>query len=95
MRSTAASTSVPALDDARRELLALYESTANDPELVLEMELRPGDVQWLRNAFVLHKRTAYEDAPPPAPKRHLLRLWLNAPYIDDATPRFEHVEALR
>lgn len=79
---------VPPLDAPRRELLSLYEATANDPALHLDMDLRPGDVQWLRNAFVLHKRTAYEDAPPPAPKRHLLRLWLDARYIDDATPRF-------
>lgn len=80
---------VPPMDDGARELLALYEATANDPSLYLDMEFRPGDVQWLRNSFVLHKRTEYVDPAPPAPKRHLLRLWLNAPYIDDATPRFE------
>jgi len=80
--------SVPPLDEARRELLALYEATANDPALSLDMELRPGDVQWLRNAFILHKRTAYEDHPEPARKRHLLRLWLASPQLDDRTPRF-------
>lgn len=80
---------VPAMSDAQRELLAIYEATANDPELYLDMEFRPGDVQWLRNSYVLHKRTAYDDAAPPAPKRHLLRLWLAAPYLDDATPRFD------
>jgi len=80
--------SVPLLDGARRELLALYEATANDPSLYLDMEFRPGDVQWLRNAFVLHKRTAYQDHPEPERKRHLLRLWLAATALDDATPRF-------
>lgn len=80
---------VPPLDAARGELLALYEATANDPALVLDMDLRPGDLQWLRNAFVLHGRTAYEDPPPPAPGRHLLRLWLAAADFDDATPRFD------
>ena len=79
---------VPPLDDARRELLALYEATANDPRLYLDMDFRPGDVQWLRNAFVLHKRTAYDDPPPPAPKRHLLRLWLGLERLADGTPRF-------
>lgn len=83
----------PALDCPRRELLALYEKTANDPELYLDMSFRPGDVQWLRNAFVLHKRTAYEDAPSPTPKRHLLRLWLSASYVNDSTPRFTHAES--
>jgi hypothetical protein len=80
---------VPPLTDAQREVLALYEATANDPSLYLDMDLRPGDVQWLRNAFILHKRTAYEDPAPPAPKRHLLRLWLSASFIDDTMPWFE------
>lgn len=79
---------VPPLTDAQRELLALYEGTANDPALYLDMELRPGDVQWLRNAFVLHKRTAYEDDAEPARKRHLLRLWLQIDRLADGTPRF-------
>lgn len=86
---------VPPLDDARKELLALYEATANDPELFVDMSFRPGDVQWLRNAFVLHKRTEYVDPAPPAPKRHLLRLWLSSPYLDDTTPRFSAQELRR
>jgi hypothetical protein len=80
--------SVPKLTDAQRELLEVYEGIANDPALYLDMHFRPGDVQWLRNAFVLHKRTAYEDFPEPERKRHLLRLWLSAPRIDDSMPRF-------
>ena len=80
---------VPALTAERRELLALYEATANDPSLYVDMEFRPGDVQWLRNAFVLHKRTAYEDHPEEHRKRHLLRLWVSAPGIDDSMPRFD------
>ena len=42
------------------------------------MDFRPGDIQWLKNAVILHARTEYEDAPEPARKRHLLRLWLTA-----------------
>jgi TfdA family taurine catabolism dioxygenase TauD len=80
--------SVPKLTDAQRELLEVYEGIANEPALYLDMHFRPGDVQWLRNAFVLHKRTAYEDFPEPERKRHLLRLWLSAPGIDDSMPRF-------
>jgi alpha-ketoglutarate-dependent taurine dioxygenase len=80
--------SVPKLSDAQRELLEVYEGIANDPSLYLDMRFRPGDVQWLRNAFVLHKRTAYEDFPEPERKRHLLRLWLSTPGIDDSMPRF-------
>jgi hypothetical protein len=79
---------VPPLDDTRKELLALFEATANDPALYLDMDFQPGDVQWLRNAFVLHKRTAYEDHAEPERKRHLLRLWLGIERLADGTPRF-------
>ncbi|HEU4407753.1 MAG TPA: TauD/TfdA family dioxygenase [Polyangiaceae bacterium] len=88
LRNAQAFDGVPRFDHARRELLELYEAAANDPSLALDMHFRPGDVQWLRNAFVLHKRTAYEDHPEPERKRHLLRLWLSVEGIDDATPRF-------
>ena len=60
----------------------LEEARFEDPDF------QPGDVQWLRNAFVLHKRTAYEDHPEPARKRHLLRLWLAIERLADGTPRF-------
>lgn len=66
----------PRLTDAQVEALAFIESTANDPALYLDMSFRPGDLQFLKNAAILHKRTAYEDWPEPARKRHLLRLWL-------------------
>jgi hypothetical protein len=79
---------VPPHTDAQRELLALYEATANDPALYVDMDFQPGDVQWLRNCFVLHKRTAYEDHAEPERKRHLLRLWLAIDRLADGTPRF-------
>jgi alpha-ketoglutarate-dependent taurine dioxygenase len=91
LRNAQAFDSVPRLDRARRELIELYEATANDPSLALDMRFRPGDVQWLRNAFVLHKRAAYEDHPEPERKRHLLRLWLSVEGVDDATPRVSAV----
>lgn len=57
------------------ELLDLYEAIAGEPELYLDMELAPGDVQLLSNHTILHARTAYEDDPQLP--RHLLRLWLS------------------
>ena len=42
------------------------------------MEFAPGDIQWLKNSVILHKRTEYVDWDEPARKRHLLRLWLAA-----------------
>lgn len=56
--------------------------------LYLEVAFQPGDLQWLRNGFVLHKRTAYEAPPEPDRKRHLLRLWLALDRLAGGTPRF-------
>ena len=49
---------------------------ANDPALHQDMELAPGDMQFVCNHSIAHSRTAYEDYPEPAKRRHLLRLWL-------------------
>jgi hypothetical protein len=46
-----------------------------DPRFRIEMDLRPGDMQFLNNHVILHSRTAYTDDP--AHPRHLIRLWLN------------------
>lgn len=69
----------PRLSKAQEDAVAFIERTANDPDLYLDMDFRPGDMQFLKNAAVLHKRTAYEDWDDPARKRHLLRLWLVDP----------------
>ncbi|KAL2258887.1 hypothetical protein VTK26DRAFT_7620 [Humicola hyalothermophila] len=45
----------------------------------LHMVLEVGDIQFVSNAHLLHARTAYTDFAPPAPRRHLLRLWLATP----------------
>ena len=67
----------PALTAAQIEALDLLERTAAEPDLRLDMDFRPGDIQWIDNLAVLHTRTAYEDWPEE--KRHLYRLWLVAP----------------
>jgi hypothetical protein len=69
---------VPRLTDAQREALDLIETISNDPEFHVEMDFRPGDVQLLNNAVILHAREAYEDHPDLDQRRHLLRLWLSA-----------------
>ena len=74
------------LDDREREAIEYLQSVAARPGIYLDMDFQPGDIQWLRNAFVLHKRTAYEDDP--ARPRHLLRLWLAMERLADGTPRF-------
>jgi hypothetical protein len=76
-RSAQRHADLPRFTKTERELLDLYEEIAADPELYLDMDLEPGDIQWLSNHTILHARTAYEDYPEPERKRHLLRLWLS------------------
>ena len=45
----------------------------------MQMEFKPGDMQWVHNHTMLHDRTEFEDWAEPEKKRHLLRLWLAAP----------------
>jgi hypothetical protein len=69
---------VPRLTPAQIAAMDLLESIANDPLFHLEMDFRPGDVQLLNNARILHARESYDDHADPAQRRHLLRLWLTA-----------------
>lgn len=68
----------PRLTPQQSEVLDLIDAIASDPEFHLDMDLRPGDIQLLKNSTILHARTEFEDFPEPHRKRHLLRLWLNA-----------------
>ena len=60
-----------------RQLLDLYEEIAHSPEFCLDMQLEPGDIQWLSNHTIVHARKTYSDAPDAPGGRHLLRLWLS------------------
>lgn len=46
----------------------------------LDMELKPGDIQFLNNHVIYHARTKYEDDPENGFVRHLIRIWLCAPH---------------
>ncbi len=70
---------VSPLTASQVEALNLFDELANDPDINLFMEFKPGDIQFVHNHTLLHDRTAFEDWPDPANKRHLLRLWLAAP----------------
>ncbi len=70
---------VPRLTQQETELLDLYDEIANSPEIHLDMDLQPGDIQLISNHTILHARTAFEDFPEPENRRHLLRLWLSLP----------------
>jgi len=70
------------------EALDMLAELAGDPDLRLDMNFMPGDIQFLHNHTILHARTAYEDWPEVERKRHLLRLWLAPPGARPLPPVF-------
>jgi hypothetical protein len=70
--------------DLAREPLSAHEvaalrrmaEIADDRRFMLEFMLEPGEALFVNNLLMLHSRTAVNN-PPDAPRRHLLRLWLN------------------
>ncbi|MGI9289614.1 MAG: TauD/TfdA family dioxygenase [Pseudomonadales bacterium] len=73
---------VPRLTASQIELLDLIDVCAADPNNYLSMDFQPGDIQLLKNCYILHCRTHYTDWSDPEKKRHLLRLWINAQPLD-------------
>jgi len=69
---------VPRLTDLQREALSMVNEIAGEPGVRLDMDFRPGDMQFVCNHSVLHSRTAYEDWPEVTARRHLLRLWVSS-----------------
>jgi len=67
------------LDAAEQEAIGFLQAVASRPEVYLDMDFRPGDIQFLSNRVIFHARTDYRDPPDPALRRHLLRLWLMMP----------------
>lgn len=68
--------SVPRLTSEQNDALDCLDAMTCSPDLYLDMDFQPGDIQLLSNFSIFHSRTAYEDQPEPERRRHLLRLWL-------------------
>ncbi|NPD20013.1 TauD/TfdA family dioxygenase [Alterinioella nitratireducens] len=68
--------------------LDMFDALANDPALHFEMQLQPGDMQFVYNHAQLHDRTGFTDWPDPKDRRHLLRLWLSLPGDRELPPVF-------
>ena len=56
--------------------LAAMLETFEDPEIPIDFEFQPGEIQFVDNRTLGHSRTEYEDHPEPDRRRHLVRLWL-------------------
>ena len=87
---------VPRLTDEQIEAMDLADELADGDDIRLDMDFRPGDIQFIHNHQMLHARTPYEDYPEPERKRHLLRLWLAPPNARPLAPaiaeRFGNIE---
>ncbi|NML93404.1 TauD/TfdA family dioxygenase [Novosphingobium sp. TW-4] len=79
---------VPQLTDDQIEVLRLFDEITYEPGMAIEMDFRPGDIQWLSNYAALHARTTFWDWPEPQRKRHLLRLWLSSKGVRPVVPGF-------
>ncbi len=64
------------LTAAQVRALDVLDRVAGRPEMRVEFDLRPGQMFFINNRWILHNRTAFEDFSEPAQRRHLVRLWL-------------------
>lgn len=76
------------LDALEQDAIDAIIALARDPALRLDMDFRPGDIQFLNNYVILHSRTGWEDADDPKQRRLLLRLWLNVANARTLAPDF-------
>jgi alpha-ketoglutarate-dependent taurine dioxygenase len=70
------------LTTTQNEALEILDRVLADPQLGIELTLRPGEMFFINNRWVLHKRKAFEDHPEPELRRHYVRLWLHREYGD-------------
>jgi Taurine catabolism dioxygenase TauD, TfdA family len=66
---------LPLTAEQVRALDAL-DQVAGDPRFRVEFTLRPGEMFFVNNRWILHNRTAFEDFDEPRQRRHYVRLWL-------------------
>lgn len=58
------------------EALLYFDQVAEDPDFVLEMDMEPGDIQFVNNYTIMHGRSAFVDFEDVKKRRHVVRLWL-------------------
>jgi alpha-ketoglutarate-dependent taurine dioxygenase len=69
------------LTAAQVEALNRLDQVSGQPRFRVEFALRPGEMLFVNNRWILHTRTAFEDFTEPELKRHYVRLWLQRPEI--------------
>jgi Taurine catabolism dioxygenase TauD, TfdA family len=69
--------------------LDLFEACSMDDDLSIRFTLEPGHTVVIHNRSVLHARTDYVDWPEFDRRRHLLRMWIDAPEAFPVHPDHE------
>ncbi len=69
----------PPLTARQIEALDYLDALAEDPALHVRFRQEPGDLLFVNNFVVFHRRDAFTDHEDPEQRRLLLRLWLNVP----------------
>jgi alpha-ketoglutarate-dependent taurine dioxygenase len=64
------------LDAEGEESLDELDRTMDRPELRMDFHFEAGQMQFVNNRQIAHKRTGFRDWPEPERKRHLVRIWL-------------------
>jgi len=64
------------LDAPGQAALEMIGTIMGEPALHCEFVLEPGQIQYVANTRVAHRRTTYEDWPDDDRKRHLVRIFL-------------------
>ena len=64
------------LSDQQIEALEVLNEVASRKNILFEMDLEKGDIQYLNNRLLLHGRRDYVDFEGNEKKRQMLRLWL-------------------
>lgn len=66
-----------ALSKEQRDAFLHFETLADSDEFRLDMDLLPGDIQFLNNYTTVHSRKAFTDSPEEGFKRLMLRIWIS------------------
>ena len=64
------------IDATSEAALDAFFSVIDDPKMFIEFQFEPGQIQFLNNRLIGHKRTGFKDAPELGVKRKLCRIWL-------------------
>lgn len=65
-----------ALDDAGDAALEALDAVMSREDMTVDFHFEAGQMQFLNNRRIAHKRSGFRDWPEPERKRHLVRLWL-------------------